>query len=366
MTEFKKILESTVLSEENKEAMLEAWDSKIAEAREEIATELREEFASRYEHDKGLVIEASEKFLRDSLAEELKEFEEDKKKVREARIELARLKEGFASKASAMIAESLRKELSEFRTERKQVNESIMAMQSFVREQLTEEVAEFAADKKSLVEARVEFERKKDKELKEVKAQFVESATKVTEKLVKESLRSEMEQLKTDLKESKDRMFGAKLFEAFASEFMASHYNEGSQLKKMSKVLENAKSEIKSLTESLQSKDKMIAEAKSQATKATELKERAEIMNKILSPLNKSQRTVMKTLLESTKTAELEKGYKKFLGAVLNENSEVLSGDKEILTESKSKVAYDGNRQAPSGVTEDDTIVRLQKLSGIK
>ena len=47
---FNDLLEGAELTEEVKESLQEAWESKISEAREEITAELREEFAQRYDH----------------------------------------------------------------------------------------------------------------------------------------------------------------------------------------------------------------------------------------------------------------------------------------------------------------------------
>lgn len=364
-----KLLESTVLNEETKEAILEAWEQKITEAREEISNELREEFATRYDHDKKLVIEATDKLVRDSLKEELDELADDKKKLKESRIQYERMKANLAEAAQKFIKEKLSEEIKEFKTERKQVSEGLMKVQGFVQNQLSEELKEFAQDKTALIAERIEFHKSKNKVLSEAKRQYVESATKISEKVIREALKSEITQLRTDLAESKKKMFGQKLFEAFASEFMNSHYNEGSQVKKLSKVLENAKLKVQRLEESLKNKDKVILEAKEEAKTAKELRERSETLGNLLSPLNKGQRKIMQKMLESVATPKLQENFKKYLPLVLKEeNSEDISG-KSVLTENKK--SYDGNR---NGIVEEqivnkqeeDTIVRLKTLSGIR
>ena len=60
---FNELLEGTNLSEEARESIQEAWESRLDEAREEMTAELREEFAQRYEHDKGLIVEAVDNFI---------------------------------------------------------------------------------------------------------------------------------------------------------------------------------------------------------------------------------------------------------------------------------------------------------------
>ena len=53
---------------------IETWDSKIKENKEVVSAELREEFAKRYEHDKGNMIEAIDKMMTEKLSEEIQEY----------------------------------------------------------------------------------------------------------------------------------------------------------------------------------------------------------------------------------------------------------------------------------------------------
>ena len=76
---FVELLENGDLSEETRINIQEAWETRLAEARDEITAELREEFAQRFEHDKGQIVEAMDKFITTNLEEELKELAEDKK-----------------------------------------------------------------------------------------------------------------------------------------------------------------------------------------------------------------------------------------------------------------------------------------------
>ena len=50
----KPLLDSGIINEETQTALSEAWESKLDETREIVRAELREEFASRYEHDKNV------------------------------------------------------------------------------------------------------------------------------------------------------------------------------------------------------------------------------------------------------------------------------------------------------------------------
>ena len=65
------LLNSDVVNGDTKKAIEEAWESKIKETRDNIEAELRAEFAKRYEHDKGVMVESLDKMVKDGLAKEL-------------------------------------------------------------------------------------------------------------------------------------------------------------------------------------------------------------------------------------------------------------------------------------------------------
>ena len=53
-----KLFENNVVSEEIRKEIEEAWQAKVVENRQEVTVQLREEFAQKYEHDKGVMVEA--------------------------------------------------------------------------------------------------------------------------------------------------------------------------------------------------------------------------------------------------------------------------------------------------------------------
>lgn len=357
-----KLLESSVLNEETKAALVEAWEAKLTEAREEIASELREEFANRYEHDKALFTEAADKMISEALKEEIAELAEDKKAIKEAKAELKKAKDTMIEKVFSFINKALVEEIREFKTERKQVNEGLVKMNRFVQSALKEELTDFQKDRNALTEQRIMFERTKKDEIAKAKKMFVETATKVSEKVIREALTSELTQLRTDLQESKKKMFGAKLFEAFATEFMNSHYNEKSEVKKLQHMVESLKKEASELRENVHVNQELLAEAKEQAKRQKELRERSEILGNLLGPLGKDHRKVMSKLLEHVDTNKLQENFKKNLPLVLKEDN---NHKPQTLTENINetiKTPYDGNREEKSN---DDLVRQLRKLSGI-
>jgi len=69
MDALKALFESNAISEAMRTELEEAWNSKIKENRIAVTAELREEFATKYEHDKCVMVEAIETLVGNKLAE---------------------------------------------------------------------------------------------------------------------------------------------------------------------------------------------------------------------------------------------------------------------------------------------------------
>ena len=82
----KPLLDASIVNEETRTAISEAWDTKLVEAREHIRAELREEMASRYEHDKKVMVEALDKMVTEGLTAEIAEFAGEKQAMVEDRV----------------------------------------------------------------------------------------------------------------------------------------------------------------------------------------------------------------------------------------------------------------------------------------
>jgi len=52
----KELLNNDLLDEDTKASIQEAWETNLVEARDAVAIELREEFATRYENDKNTLV----------------------------------------------------------------------------------------------------------------------------------------------------------------------------------------------------------------------------------------------------------------------------------------------------------------------
>ena len=82
----KQLLDKDLVNEETRVSIEEAWESKLAEVKEEAKTEVREEFAKRYEHDKSVMVEAMDRLTNEALKKEIAEFVEDRKQLAAQRV----------------------------------------------------------------------------------------------------------------------------------------------------------------------------------------------------------------------------------------------------------------------------------------
>lgn len=361
--------ESVGLSEDIRSQIVGLWESKIAEAREEVSATLREEFARKFEHDKGVLVESMNRFLTDKIRVELEEFAEDKRKLVEERIAYKSKLTEHTGLLNKFITETVAKEVRELHSERAAMKENFSKLENFLLKQLAEEIREFRQDKKSLVEQKVKMVAEGKQQLQETKAQFIKRASAIIESTIESSLRKEISQFKDDIRVARENDFGRKIFESVAAEFMTSYLNEGTELKKLQKVLESKNAELAKLNESAK-KSKSIMEGLDTKLKATQdLVERQKVMSELLAPLSKDKKEVMKELLESVQTKNLQVAYNKYLPSVLSEAVERKPASAKTQLNEATLSAKTGDRAkvAQEEVIEDTSeLNHILSLAGIR
>lgn len=359
----KTLFENNVISEEIKASIEQAWEARITENREQVAQQLREEFAQKYEHDKQTMIEAVDRMITDRLSEEIVEFADDRKQLAEMKAKYAIKMKEDSQLLKKFVSQQLASEVRELHEDQVEMASKFGKLEQFVVEALAQEITEFYKDKQDLAETKVRLVREGREQLAKVKQQFVERAAKMVEGVVTEGLRSEITSLKEDIEAARRADFGRKLFEAFAQEYQASYLNEKSETAKLLKVIDmkalavaeaqKAAEQAKSL---LESKEAEIATLKESQT-------RKEIMNELLAPLNSEQREIMGELMESVKTSKLNESFEKYLPAVIAGKA---PQKKQALVEAKeitgNKEVSNSNRSGE----ENANIIDIRRLAGLK
>lgn len=406
----KPLLENDLLTEETKEQIKEAWDNQLKEAREEIEANLREEFVARYEHDKGSLIEAVERMVTDGLEAEVAEFVQDRKALTEQRVKLANeirearidTKKKLAEQMEvleAFILQQLSKEIKEFEGDRKDVRESkkvlakqlresrvahktelankVELLEGFVLNQLKKELEEFHGDKKALVEQRVKMIKQGKAKIEETRKEFIKRSAKLVENTLEDVLRREMSQFKNDIEASRRKHFGMQMFEAFATEYKASFFNENKEVRSLLKRVNEGGKKLSQAKELFEKAHDIAKNAHKRQVLAENRAERTVTMNELLNKLSGRHREVMAELLEGVKTKNLRESFKKLIPAVTNgsgntvlsrrsnkgntltENKKVVTGNKE------NKLLEEAQAEEEAETDTSAEILNMKRLAGI-
>ena len=362
----KPLVDSGIINEDTQQAITEAWEAKLLEARETVRSELREEFATRYQHDKQVMVEALDKMVTESLQNELEEFAAEKQALSEDRAKFKVHMMESSTKFNDFMVGKLAEEIRELREDRKQYENSVSKLESFVIKSLAEEIQEFEQDKQAVVETKVRLIAGAKDKLAELQQNFIARSAELVKESVTKKLESEMTQLKEDIHMARENMFGRQIFEAFASEFAVTHLNENKEIRKLQAVVaakEQALAEAKEQAE----KAAMIVESKDKEIRVIkESTERREIMAGLLKPLNKEKATVMSELLESVQTAKLQSAYDKYLPAVLNNTAKPAAQPKAMLAESRVEVTGDKSANTAAMEENGNNVFEIKRLAGLK
>ena len=233
----KPLLDSDLVNEDTRTAIAEQWEAKMVEAKETVRAELREEFAQRYEHDKTVMVEALDKMVTEGLANEISALNEEKKALAEDRVKFHNKMKENADKFNGFLVKQLSEELKELRADRKVTKTGFEKLEKFVVGALAEEIKEFAADKKDLVETKVRLVSQARNKLDSLKSKFIKESAKKMASTVSTHLKAEMGQLKEDIKIARENNFGRRIFEAYATEFGATHLNENEEVRKLNATI---------------------------------------------------------------------------------------------------------------------------------
>ena len=362
----KPLLDSGIMNESTRNAISEAWETKLTEAREQVRAELREEFAQRYQHDKDVMVEALDKMVTESLSAELQEFAVEKQALAEDRVKFKMHMNESAQKFNGFLVSKLAEEIKELRTDRKVYENSISKLEKFVIRALAEEIQEFEQDKQAVVETKVRLVAGAKQKLGELQQQFIARSANLVKESVAQKLESELTQLKEDIHMARENMFGRRLFEAFASEFAVTHLNENKEIAKLRGMVAEQNQKLKKAIAVVEQKNIVVESKDKEIRIIKESADRKQTMVTLLKPLNKEKAAVMSELLESVQTDKLQSAFEKYLPAVLN-NGAVKQSNKATLTESIREVTGDKSAKKNAAVTEAETnVIELKRLAGLK
>ena len=359
----KPLLDSELVTEEAKAEINEAWEAKLVEAKEQARAELREEFAQRYEHDKTVMVEALDKMVTEGLAGELASIAAEKRNLAEDRVKFQHKMKESATKFNSFLVTKLSEEISELRKDRKMHAEGVNKLENFVVQALAKEITEFAKDKRDVIETKVRLVREARNKLEGLKARFIKESAQKMSSAVSRHLKAELNQLQEDIQVARENNFGRRIFEAYATEFGATHLNEKAEVRKLHDTIAH---KDKKLSEAIKltMKAKVLVENKERELRMIkESNERDSSLDELLRPLNKEKQEVMRNLLESVQTNRLKNAFEKYLPAVLEDRSVKAH---KVITENVTAVTGDKNVSNQQNAQEDrSNVIDLKRLAGL-
>ena len=357
----KPLLDSGLINEDVSQELNEAWESKLNEAREQVRGELREEFAQRYEHDKTVMVEALDKMVTEGLAAEIAQVAAEKQALAEDRVKFQGKMKESAQKFNGFLVSKLAEEIGELRKDRKMHTEGVAKLENFVVQALAREITEFAKDKRDVVETKVRLVREARGKLEQLKSRFVKESAQKMSQAVSRHLKAELNQLQEDIKIARENNFGRRIFEAYASEFGATHLNEKAEVRKLHDVIAEQDQKLRKAIDITRTAKAVVESKERELRMIRESNERESTMDELLRPLNKEKQEVMRNLLESVQTNRLKNAFEKYLPAVLEDRSVKA---RKVIAESVTSVT--GDKTTVPSVSEDrSNVIDLKRLAGL-
>lgn len=359
----KPLLDSGIINEEARTQIEEAWNSKLEEARTQIVNEMRAEFAGRYEHDKNVMVEALDKMVTESLTAEIQQVAEEKAKLVEDRAKFVAQMTGKAGAFERFLKESLQKELGEFAQDRATQLANTAKLEKFIVRALAEELSEFSEDKRDLVETKVRLVSEAREKLENLQKQFIARGSKLVENAVTNTIKAELGQLKEDIKVARENNFGRRLFEAFATEFSATHLNENAEIRKLRTMMASIENKLVEATTKAAENASLVESKNREITNIKDGIVRETKINEMLKPLAEDKRRVMLSLLENVQTDRIESAFQKYLPAVVNGAQ---NNSRKIVNESVVRTGDRAAKAQESTEVKGDNIVEIRRLAGLK
>lgn len=387
-------------------SLQEAFDSKVAGLREDVEMDIRKEFASRYEQDKSNLIEAMDLMLTDVVRKHETEKGAEVAKLRESKKKLvSTIKEAKAfyntklaehlDATDVFIANQLGKNVKQlveaksgYNTKATKIDESFSTLKDtmrseqsarlkkideFVVKQVSRELTELEEDHRSLIATRAKLLKESGAKMKELQKRFVAESAKKVEAMATSMLKNELTQLHEDIERNRQNNFGRRIFEAVVSEFKTSHYAETTELHQLQKMLESKDAELATAKIKLDESAKVLDVTQRKAKLSEANASRAKIMSDLLSNLRGDKKSLMESMLETTKTENLRNAFDRLLPVVLSEGRKAPPVEKKVLSEKQVRlvtgdkanriVESQNNEEADEFAAEIGSIMRLAGIN---
>lgn len=194
MDKFKELLESSVINDETRAILSEAWNAKIkeakAEVRESVEAEVRTEFAERFKNDKDRLYEAMDSMITDAVAKYSEDMIEESIKL---------------EKQNKKLTEAIKKQRKD---EKEKLEENMKVFEQVIIEGLTSKLSEISEEKKALEKSKIDSA-KKEAKIKSAKKEKMKEDIQKLNTFVIEKLSKELKKVKdkeSDLEKEKEEV----------------------------------------------------------------------------------------------------------------------------------------------------------------
>jgi hypothetical protein len=258
-------------------------------------------------------------------------------------------------------------EVKELRSDRKIQAENYVKLEKFVVRALAEEIREFSQDKRAVVETKVRLIAEARSRLESIQKRFIEQSARLVKESVTQKLGAELTQLREDIQQARENLFGRRIFEAFASEFSLTHLSENKEIQKLKKMIEQQEQQLAEAAEAKVTAERIVESKEREIRVIKESQDRRTVMDELLGTLVKEKQAVMRELLESVQTPKLKTAFEKYLPAVLNAGT-AKKEEKSVLAESRTEVTGDKTAKpaAAQETAQETNVVALKRLAGLK
>jgi len=354
MDQISKLLGEGALPDEVVATLQEAFDKQVVKARETAEIAVREEMAARYEQDKATLVEAMDRMLTEAVEKQTSADIAQRRKFKEARTAFRTAKRSLSESYKSRVNETqeaarrfvtaritgemqkLKEARQKVLADRLKVAETLEAekarlaeeqaarvrkIDEFITRQVGKELKELHEDHKALVKTRVKLVSEGRRRLGETQKRFVKESAKRVETAINTVLKREMTQLHEDLERNRQNMFGRRIFEAIAAEYMTSYLAEGTEIRKLQKMIEAKEGELVTTHSKLSEAEKASDVAARKARHAEDRAARTKVLGELLSTLRGEKRQVMEGMLETVKTEALRETFNKLMPVVISEGS---------------------------------------------
>ena len=151
------------------------------------------------------------------------------------------------------------------------------------------------------------------------------------------------------------------MFETFAAEFATSHLNENADIKDLQNKVKDAEAKLAESTTAITEKSALVESKEAEIRRIKDRIARDSMLSHMMAPLNKDQKEVMSSLLESVQTTRLDVTFNKYLPAVLKNDTKTTN---KVLAETKEVTG--NKKETKVNESDEGKIIEMKKLAGLQ